>query len=446
MFIKVPEKANYILEKLESQGFEAYVVGGCVRDSLSGILPHDWDICTSAKPEQVLECFSEYSIRETGIKHGTVTVKIETEKFEVTTFRLDGEYLDHRHPTGVEFVQELQKDLSRRDFTINAIAYHPDRGIKDFFGGQEDLKNHIIKCVGVPDTRFKEDALRILRGLRFAAVFKFEIEPETQRSIHSEKLLLLEIASERFRMEFKKLLEGKGAVKIFHEYKDIFIVLIPEIQWMDTGLWENRITAFSHAPRNEIIRLSILLQNVSNPNEPQKHSAELASDILYRLKYSKVAIKEISALIEEQDIIIKPIFPLLKRILNRIPPERLYDLMVIRRANILALKEVNMKEQLESLNSAQDCLDRIIEENQCYQMEDLAINGKDLKMLGITNGRQIGKTLTDFLDMVIDEKLLNEYDVLMGEAYKILERRNINGQQDKKQYKNRHKGKNSAES
>ena len=227
--MKIPQNANLIIHRLQNAGFEAFAVGGCVRDSLLGLTPHDWDICTSAKPEQIKACFEDFNTIDIGIKHGTVAIIVDKEPFEVTTYRVDGEYRDNRHPESVTFTSNLREDLARRDFTVNAIAYNEEYGIADFYGGESDLKNRLIRCVGNPDERFREDALRILRALRFASCYRFSIENETAAAIHRNSGLLNNIASERIQSELVRLLCGDGAEDILNEFRDVFAVFIPEL-------------------------------------------------------------------------------------------------------------------------------------------------------------------------------------------------------------------------
>ena len=220
--INIPTEVLSLLEQLNNAGHSAYAVGGCVRDCFLGLTPDDWDICTSALPRQMKECFFGYHIVETGLSHGTLTVRLNHQSYEITTFRTDGNYIDCRHPEHVTFVSNIKEDLARRDFTVNAMAYHPKEGLVDLFGGQKDLQNKKLQCVGDSEIRFTEDALRIMRGLRFAATYGFLIAPETQKAMFQTKELLLKIAPERIIVELKKLLLGEYAENILLDYRDIF--------------------------------------------------------------------------------------------------------------------------------------------------------------------------------------------------------------------------------
>ena len=227
MDIRMPADAQGLIQRLNDAGYEAYAVGGCVRDSLLGLQPKDWDICTSALPQQTLQVFGGCHVVETGLKHGTVTVVLHHVPYEVTSFRVDGSYADHRHPDSVSFVSDVSEDLARRDFTVNAMAWHPQLGLTDLFGGREDLKNGVLRCVGVPAARFEEDALRILRALRFSSVYDFMIEPETAAAIHALHPTLAHVAGERIHAELAKLLCGRAVGRILREYTDVITGIIP---------------------------------------------------------------------------------------------------------------------------------------------------------------------------------------------------------------------------
>ena len=237
--IKIPHYITEVLNMLYDKGFEAYLVGGCVRDALMGKAPHDFDLTTNATPDEMLSCFSEMKIIETGLKHGTVTVVSDGENVEITTYRIDGKYVDNRHPEEVLFTRNIHEDLSRRDFTVNAIAYSPKDGIVDIFDGQKDIKNKIIRCVGSPDNRFAEDGLRIIRALRFASVLGFTINEKTSESIHNNKELLKNISAERIFAELKKLICGICAKEIISDYFDVFSFVFPKLSNYETACKKN---------------------------------------------------------------------------------------------------------------------------------------------------------------------------------------------------------------
>ena len=276
MVIKLPKSVELILSKLNNCGYEAYIVGGCVRDSIIGTTPHDWDICTSALPEQVMEVFEGYKIIPTGLKHGTVTIIIDDAQYEVTTYRIDGKYEDNRHPKEVSFTSDLKEDLSRRDFTINAMAYNPSIGLVDYFGGKKDIRKKLIKCVGNPDERFNEDALRIMRTLRFASTYGFVITEETSSAVHCNVALLNNIAKERINTELCKLLCGEGVLEILLNYNDVISTIIPELKPCIGFNQNNRYHQYTvydhiaHAVSNYtgedmVVKVALLLHDIGKP-------------------------------------------------------------------------------------------------------------------------------------------------------------------------------------
>ena len=274
--MNLPPAVSSLIARLNEAGFSAYAVGGCVRDTLLSKVPHDWDLCTSARPEQMLEVFRGEHVVETGLKHGTLTVVLDHVPYEITTFRTDGVYTDHRHPDSVTFVSDVAGDLARRDFTVNAMAYAPREGLVDLFGGREDLQKKIIRCVGVPAERFEEDALRILRALRFASVYDFTVDPETDKALRLLAPTLKKVAAERIRVELLKLLCGAGAGRILRTYPDVLAVVIPEITPMvgydqqnhhhHFDLWEHTVQAVENIPPESDLRLTMLLHDMGKPS------------------------------------------------------------------------------------------------------------------------------------------------------------------------------------
>ena len=323
MEIKLPSDVTEILNILHTGGHEAYCVGGAVRDSLMGFTPEDWDITTSARPDETEELFKDYKTIDTGLKHGTLTVIINHKPYEITTFRIDGEYNDNRHPEEVIFTPDLKDDLARRDFTVNAIAYNSE-GIVDLYGGREDIYNSIIRTVGDPDKRFNEDGLRILRALRFASVLGFEIEHETASAIHRNRHLLKNISAERISTELSKLICGKNAFNILMEYPDVLSVFIPEIEpavnFTQYGkkhaydVWEHICHTVDTIPQDKILRLTMLLHDLGKVpthklNEKgdstfKNHATvggEMTKEILTRLKFDKKTINRVSYLVSYHD-------------------------------------------------------------------------------------------------------------------------------------------------
>ena len=435
--IKIPWAASKIIEELEKSGYEAYVVGGCVRDSLLGKEPADWDICTSAQPEEIKRSMSHYRTLDTGLKYGTITVLADDQKYEVTTYRLDGMYLDHRRPEKVCFISELKEDLRRRDFTMNAMAYHPERGLVDYFSGQRDLENGMICCIGKAEERFREDALRIMRALRFAAVYDYRISPKTARAAEQLKPLLLEIAPERLQAELCRLLCGKAAVRVLAEYASVFCTILPEIKPMIGfqqnnhhhiyDVWQHTLCALDAVPKQLALRLAVLLHDIAKPQcysedkDGVGHfkghpalSAEIAGQILKRLKFSNEIREVIKELILWHDARIQP--KQLKRWLNRLGEVQLRRLLLVQRADA-AGKEKNSKAiQMAELDLLEKNLDNIIEQQQCFSLKQLKISGKQLLRLGLPEGKRIGEYLNRLLDQVIEGTLENEPVQLIEQA------------------------------
>ncbi len=428
MEIKIPTEVTEIIDRLENAGHEAFCVGGAVRDSVMGITPGDWDITTSAKPHETQELFKDFKTVDTGLKHGTLTVIINHKPFEVTTFRIDGEYGDNRHPESVKFTPNLKDDLARRDFTVNALAYNNRTGIVDLYGGQDDIYNSIIKTVGNPDKRFNEDGLRIIRALRFSAVLGFEIEKDTADSIHKNKDLLKNISAERIATELTKLVCGKNAFNVLMEYSDVLSVFIPEIapavNFKQYGekhaydVWEHICHTVDTIPQDKTLRLTMLLHDLGKVpthvlnekgNSTFKNHAtlggEMARDILTRLKFDKKTITKVSFLVGNHDFEPPETKTELKHHLKTKTPEDIRTLLIIKKSDRGALSE---KYRDISAGTAQtlEWLKEIEENNECCTLKDLDITGNDLLKQGLS-GEEIGKTLDMLLDAVIEGKVKN---------------------------------------
>lgn len=439
MKISIPDNAKIILNKLKQNNFEAFIVGGCVRDSVFGLIPHDWDICTSAEPEQIKNCFEDFNTFDTGIKHGTISVVINKEIFEVTTYRIDGEYSDNRHPESVTFTKNIEKDLARRDFTVNAMAYNDDRGIVDPFGGMDDLQNKLIRCVGNPDERFNEDALRIMRALRFASCYSFSIEQATVISIHKNAALLNNIAAERIREELIRLICGAGAEQILNDYRDVFAVFIPELTKcfdFEQHNIHHKYDVFRHITHSVavaenllLLRMTMLLHDIGKPfvcrKDPdgtchfkghQQISADMAEVILKRLRFPSSFIENCLKLIIYHDVRFDGSKKQVKRVLNKLGEENTRLLFKIQYADTMAQSEYQRDEKLAKINTAKEIFEEIIAENQCFNLKQLAINGNDLKAIGINNGVQIGRILNQLLEEVIDDEIKNEKSALLSKA------------------------------
>lgn len=442
MNIVLPKNVKTIIKILNTHNYEAFIVGGCVRDSVIGLTPHDWDICTNAKPEEIKKCFENFNTFDSGIKHGTISVVLDGEVFEVTTYRIDGTYSDNRRPDSVTFTSDITQDLSRRDFTINAMAYNEKRGLIDPYGGRNDLSDKIIKCVGNPDFRFNEDALRIIRALRFASVYNFEIDDETAKSIHKNADLLNNIAVERISVELNKLLSGNGAEKILNNYRDVIAVFIPEIKPMfdynqhtkhhNRDLWHHTTYAVKSIDNTSLLRMSMLLHDIGKPKACKrdedgtchfkghpKYSAEMAETILRRLKYSNDFIETCITLIKYHDVRFSGSKRQLRHVMSAIGDKNVELLLKIQRADIMAQSDYNHKEKLEKLNLACQTYKEILADKDCFTLKQLKINGNDIKNLGLSEGNKIGKILKILLGLVIEDKIENEKSALIKKAEEI---------------------------
>lgn len=420
MCIIIPEVVEKCINRLSAAGFEAFVVGGCVRDSLIGRDPNDWDICTSALPEETKEIFKEYRIVDIGIAHGTVAVIFNKENIEITTYRVEGEYKDNRRPENVEFTSKVEDDLSRRDFTINAMAYNAERGLVDFFYGKEDLKEKVIRCVGEPNKRFNEDALRIMRAFRFAAQLNYIIDSDTLMAIEENKMLLKNLSVERIAVELNKLIlseEPERMIKLLFEM-NIFSIIIEVIHNCNLkvdkikNLTENCGQIIRNCPQDLPIRLCILLNYiiegygvVDNSRDREGFEVEvalIAEKILRGLRYDSNTIKEVStlALYYHRNIPCNRVE--LKKILSLIDVELFKKLIYMKDA----MGKIRSREYIEMLKS--------IEINkECFKIKDLKINGKDLISLGARNGKIIGDILNVFLEMVIENPEMNRRETLL---------------------------------
>lgn len=437
----IPACAIELVGTLWNKGYRAYFVGGCVRDSLMGKPPKDWDICTDAMPEQMKAIFHDRKLIETGLKHGTLTVVGDDgENYEITTFRADGVYSDGRHPDSVAFVSSLEEDLARRDFTINAMAYDSSVGVVDPFGGRDDLENKVIRCVGNPDERFNEDALRILRALRFSSVYSFSIEENTAAAIHRNVSLLNRISAERIRDELCKMLAGSNVLQVLLDYSDVISVIIPEMRPCIGFEQHNRYHQYTvydhiaHAVANytggdPVVNVALLLHDIGKPecyteDERGGHfyghgtpSARIAEEVVRRLRFSREEQEAIVELVREHDSVIEPQPKVVRRWLNRIGEDRFRQLLDIRLADILAHAEGTQESRIERRNALKAILEGVIAERQCFSMRDLAVNGNDImRELGIGPGKRVGEILRHLLDAVIAGDLPNSWEALISEA------------------------------
>ena len=389
---KLPAGAEFVLRRLHEAGYQAYVVGGCVRDTLLGKAPKDWDVCTNALPQEMQRVFADCHVIETGLQHGTLTVMYHHEPFEVTTFRVDGEYTDHRHPDEVIFVADVREDLSRRDFTVNAMAWSPDTGVVDAFDGREDLARRLIRCVGEPEKRFREDALRIMRALRFASVYGFAIDPATDAAIHALKHTLKDVAAERIRVELQKLLCGDWAGEILRAYPDVLQVIMPPLGKVD---WPSTVAAVEASPATETFRLALLLHQL----EPADAKAVLTS-----LKPDNFTRDWVLMLVTNQDYPFQPTRHSLLTALSLFGETETYEL--------LAVREAKGAGDVEPLR---DVLGDVLWDGICYSVKDMAVNGRDMLALG-AKGKAVGECLNHLLALLIEEKLPNDRDALLAAA------------------------------
>jgi len=440
--ISIPDNVKIIMDRLCECGYESYIVGGCVRDALMSITPNDFDITTNALPQEIIACFPGYLIIETGIKHGTVAIIIEHDKIEITTYRIDGDYVDNRHPEQVYFTENIQRDLSRRDFTVNAMAYNDKEGVLDLFGGQDDISNKTIACVGDADKRFGEDGLRILRALRFASVLGFSIEEKTSESIHKNKLLLKNISTERIYTEFVKLLCGVNVERILSDYSDVISVFIPEIEetvgfdqrtpYHCYDVYTHIIKVVAASETDKYIRLAAFFHDIAKPrafsadetgrghfyNHP-KMSAEMTSKILHRLKAERKTIEKVCELINYHDEDILPIEKGIKRLLSKISFKQAQRLMFLKLADMSAQAPEHQSRR-GSVYEVIEMMKKLNDAGTCINLKNLAVSGDDLIELGFSKGPVIGEVLNILLDLVIDEVVRNEKQVLLDIAYKRL--------------------------
>ncbi len=428
------------LKILKENGFEGYLIGGSVRDYIMGLPIGDVDITTNATPQQVKQVFQDFRVIETGIKHGTVTVLISGEPIEITTYRSEGTYSDNRHPDSVEFSTRLEDDVIRRDFTMNGIAFEPDKGFCDLVGGIEDIKKGQIRCIGDAETRFREDALRILRGIRFASVLGFEIEEETKKAIHKCKDLLLNISAERIREELVKLVCGKNVYKVLKDFSDVIAVFIPEILPCVDFEQKNRhhiydvythtLKAVEQSKNEPVIRLALLFHDLAKPlvascdekgeqhyyGHPKK-SAQITEQIMTRLRFDNDTKNKVVTLVAYHDspiLVNDKIMPdrkRLKKLMSRLGDEQIFDLIEIKRCDNLA-QEPKFYRGDDFYRMAIETVNEIIAENECFSVKSLEIDGNDLIALGYT-GKKIGEKLNDCLEAVIDGKVQNTREALI---------------------------------
>ena len=445
MKIQIPKHANYIIKTLQHHGYEAYIVGGCVRDAVLGRIPSDWDITTSAKPLQIKSIFNKTI--DTGLKHGTVTVMMEKEGYEVTTYRIDGTYEDHRRPNEVTFTTSLREDLMRRDFTINAMAYNDKDGLVDLFGGIEDLNKKIVRCVGKADDRFDEDALRMLRAIRFAAQLGFAIDEEAKDAIRRKYQFLKDVSAERIQVELTKTLTSAHPEMLKTAYElGMTSVFLPEFDDMMSttqnnphhkyNVGDHTIEVLKNIGPDKVKRLAALLHDVAKPVTKStdnagidhfynhyKESAQMSETILRRLKYDNNTIKGVKHLIEWHDFrwddesyagIAK-----VRRLVSKVGIDYFEALLELQRGDILGQSNYLQDKKLKVLDEVTAIYQDVKKNHDCLTIKDLNIDGVDLIRSGIPAGKRMGVILERLLDMVIEEPKLNQRKILLELAQKI---------------------------
>lgn len=435
----LPHGVGAALEKLQRAGYEAFIVGGSVRDALRGVTPHDYDMTTSATPHEIKQVFSDSRVVETGIRHGTVTVMMDGEAVEITTYRVDGDYRDHRHPDHVTFTRSLKEDLARRDFTMNAIAYAPGVGYVDPFGGCADITAGIIRAVGDPRQRFEEDALRILRAVRFASVLGFTVEAATAGAAYEKRELLVNVSGERVREELMKLLTGDAVAEVLRTYAAILSVRLPEIGQMVGcaqhtpyhlyDVWEHTVRVVAGLPKDPVLRLAGLYHDAAKPlckstdhsgldhfhGHPIR-SATVLDERMETLKFDRKSRERAVLLVRLHDDRFPPSDARILRLLSEIGYENFLSLCDLRAADNAAQNGANpvIAESQKQIRQIRERGQQLVAAGACYQIRDLAVNGRDLLHLPGYRGHEIGDALHRLLRAVMDGAVPNEREALLA--------------------------------
>lgn len=435
MTIYLPDKVHKIIGTLTAAGYEAYAVGGCVRDSILGREPNDWDITTSAKPEETKRLFLRTV--DTGIKHGTVTVLLDQEGFEVTTYRIDGVYEDARHPREVTFTASLEEDLKRRDFTVNAMAYNEETGLVDIFGGIQDIENRIIRCVGDAEERFTEDALRMLRAVRFSAQLGYRIEDSTKEAIRKLAPNLKLISAERIQAELVKLVISPHPESLRTAYETgITKQILPEFDLcMETAqsnphhcysVGEHILHSMQETDPDKVLRLGMLFHDIGKPQtmtideEGISHNKghavvgeRMTRQILRRLKFDNDTMERVTKIVRYHDMEINLAPGNVRRAVSRVGEDIFPLLFAVRYADIMAQSDYHRKEKLDKLEKLKQLYDEICKNQDCLGLKDLAVTGTDLIALGMEPGRKLGDTLRELLELVLEEPERNTREELL---------------------------------
>ena len=425
-----------MLQTLEHAGHEAYAVGGCVRDILMGKAPHDWDVTTSALPQETMALFNHFAI-PTGLQHGTVTVRSGALTCEVTTFRTDGDYPDHRHPAAVTFTRSLREDLARRDLTVNAMAMDMRGTLHDPFDGQADIRRRILRCVGQPEHRFREDALRILRTLRFSATLGFMIEEDTHQALRAQCGDLRYVAAERVREELTKLLCGTDVLRVLLEDPQVLGVVLPEIlpcvgfdqhnRHHCYDVWGHTAHAVAAAPPDPVLRWAMLLHDLGKPrcftlddqgvghfHGHHRPSAEMAEAVCRRLRFDKATARQICMLVRYHDRPIPLTEKAIRRAMNQLGVEGLRQLCAVKRADNLA-QHPDYRSRQREIDEGEAIMDALLEKDACFSLKQLAVNGRDMAALGL-EGPAIGQALQALLEAVMDGETDNDRAALLALA------------------------------
>lgn len=440
MKLEIPRPLLEIMEKLEAAGYETVAVGGCVRDCLLGKQPHDWDMATAATPEEMKQVLSGYRLLETGLRHGTLTVLHGGEQVEITAFRRETGYADGRHPDSVEYTRSLREDLARRDFTINAMAYSDEEGLVDIFGGMEDLERGVIRCVGDARERFREDALRILRGVRFAAQLGFDLEEETREGMRELAPTLQRISAERIQTELLKiLLSGRPDMLRTAWELGMTAWFLPEFdRMMETSqetphhmytVGEHTLHALLNVRPDRVLRLTMLFHDMGKPDLKtvdadgtahfKKHalrSEELTREVMRRLKFDNETLKSVATLVRYHDYRMPVRGEAVRRAMNRIGPALFPLYLEVRRADVLAQSLYLREEKLADIAGVERLYREALARRECVTLKDLAVNGSDLIEAGFRPGRELGEILQSLLDDVMREPELNERERLLALA------------------------------
>ena len=439
--IDIPSEVKEILWLLRAAGHEAYIVGGCVRDSLMGTEPGDWDFCTDALPDDMIGIFGSSGLctLDYGAKHGTVAAVLHGKAYEVTTYRIDGGYSDSRHPDAVTFTRSLEEDLARRDFTVNAMAYSEERGLVDPFGGREDLERGVLRCVGDPEKRFREDALRIVRAMRFCSKLGFAADRETKDAAIGNRALLHDISAERIRVEFVKTLRGSAARQALDEFRDVVAEFIPEAAPMFDldqqndyhcyDVWQHTLHAVENAEDNEVVKIAAFFHDIGKPgcktvtDDGWGHfyghelaGAEITDRVMRRLRFDNRTRETVTELIYYHGIVFQQTEKHARRMLNKFGPEKLELLTQLELADVKSQAPFCRDERVRGIEAFRAIAADVIRQQQCFKIADMAVGGNDILRMGVPQGPEVGRILKELFELVADGEIPNDRDTLLRKA------------------------------